>query len=136
LRGSRLNRITAAIADASPEQLLALKQAEVKHVEFMAQLGINSVRDLEKIAADDRASARDREVKTGDVWTPRALAVMVITGYAFVQWFVLNNIVPPDMREIVLRSMGTLDAALGLVLSYYFGSSAGRDNGTPDGGKP
>ena len=27
------------------------------------------------------------------------------------------------MRDMALRSLGTLDAALGLVLSYYFGSS-------------
>jgi hypothetical protein len=37
----------------------------------------------------------------------------------------MSHIVPQEMREIVLRSMGTLDMALGLVLGYYFGSSAG-----------
>jgi hypothetical protein len=42
-----------------------------------------------------------------------------------IQWYILTHIVPPDMRDIVLRSMGTLDMFLGMVLTYYFGSSAG-----------
>ena len=35
----------------------------------------------------------------------------------------MSHIVPTEMREIVLRSMGALD--MGLVLGYYFGYSAG-----------
>lgn len=50
---------------------------------------------------------------------------MIVTGYLALQWYILAHIVPQEMREIVLRSMGTLDMALGLVLGYYFGSSAG-----------
>lgn len=123
-----------ALANASPDQLLALKQAESAHAEFMAKLGFNNVQALDRIAADDRANAREREIKTGDS-TPRILSALVVVGYAAVQWFILANIVPSEMRDIVLRSMGTLDAALGLVLSYYFGSSAGRDAiGTRAGG--
>jgi hypothetical protein len=114
-------QVSDAIAKATPADLLALKQAAQQFEKDMAALGV----DLEKIAAEDRASARDREIKTGDSWTPRILAAIVVVGYLSVQWYILSHIVPTEMREIVLRSMGTLDMALGLVLGYYFGSSAG-----------
>lgn len=48
-----------------------------------------------------------------------------MVGYLAVQWYTMSHIIPQEMREIVLRSMGALDMALGLVLGYYFGSSVG-----------
>lgn len=114
-------QVSEALANASSADLQALNNADQQFQKEMAALGI----DLEKIAAEDRASARDREIKTGDSWTPRILGSVVVVGYLAVQWYLLSHIVPTEMREIVLRSMGTLDMALGLVLGYYFGSSAG-----------
>jgi hypothetical protein len=108
-----------AVVGATPEQLLALKQADQQFAIRMRELDI----DLDKMAVTDRDSARRREVDAHDSWTPRLLAGAVIVGYAAVQWFILGHVVDQSMREIVLRSMGTLDAALGLVLAYYFGSA-------------
>jgi hypothetical protein len=42
-----------------------------------------------------------------------------------VQWFLLTHIIDGSMRELIARVLGTLDGALMLVLSFYFGSSAG-----------
>jgi len=116
--------ITAAVAGATPEQLQALKLAELNFKVRMQELGFQHETDMEKLAADDRANARDREIKTGDSWTPRVLAALFVAGWFFVQWFLLNHVVPAEMREIVMRSLGTMDMALGLILGYYFGSSA------------
>ncbi len=114
-------QVSEAIAKATPADLLAMKNADQQFQKDMASIGV----DLEKIAAEDRGNARDREIKTGDSWTPRILAAVVVIGYLAVQWYIMSHIVPTEMREIVLRSMGTMDMALGLVLGYYFGSSAG-----------
>lgn len=114
-------QVSEAIAKATPADLLAMRNADQQFQKDMASIGV----DLEKIAAEDRANARDREIKTGDSWTPRILGAVVVIGYLAVQWYIMSHIVPTEMREIVLRSMGTLDMALGLVLGYYFGSSAG-----------
>jgi hypothetical protein len=111
--------VAAALRLATPEQLLALKQADQAFAVKMEELGI----DLERIAAGDRDSARKREIETKD-WTPKILAALVVSGYITVQWYILSHVIDPAMREIVLRSFGTLDAALTMVLSYYFGSSA------------
>jgi hypothetical protein len=116
--------IKAALSGATPEQMLALKEADNDFKIQMTKLGFDNLQALEKTAADDRNSARQREMAVKD-YTPRILAGLIVALYGGVQIFLLTNVVNEDMREIVMRSLGTLDASLGLVLSYYFGSSAG-----------
>lgn len=103
------------------EQMAALKTAEANLKIKLRELDI----DLEKIHAGDRASARDMATKTGDVWTPRVLAFVVLITWGVVQHHLLTAVVDSTMRELVARLLGTLDAALMAVLYYYYGSSAG-----------
>lgn len=109
-----------AILGATPEQLLEIKKVEQQFIIDMKRLDI----DLEKIAAGDRDSARQREIETKDN-TPKVLAGLIVGLYIYVQWYLLSSVIDPSMKDFVLRSLGMLDAALGLVLGYYFGSSAG-----------
>lgn len=111
--------VAAAIKGASPEDLLKVKQAEISFQQRMRELDI----DLVKISAGDRDSARKRESEVKD-WTPRILAFAIVATWGCVQWYILHNVIHDDMRELVMRVLGTLDAALMLVLAYYFGASA------------
>jgi hypothetical protein len=89
--------------------------------------------DLEyaKLDAADRDSARKREseisTSASAPWYSKAvtplIAVGVFIAWSFVQWFLLNNVIALEMREIVLRLLGQLDAAFMLILTYYFGAS-------------
>lgn len=121
---------TAALAKATPEQIAAIKQAEEQFQLQMKQLEIQSVEELEKLASDDRASARNREIQVKDL-TPRilAFAVVVLCFAGEGLYFFLG---PPRNAspELIGRILGTLDSCLILVLSYYFGSSAGSDRKT------
>lgn len=101
------------------EQIVAVKAAEQAFAIRCRELDI----DLEKIHVADRDSARKREVDTKD-WTPRILAFVVVVTWGAVQWYLLRHVIHEDMRELVMRVLGTLDAALMLVLSYYYGASA------------
>lgn len=106
---------------ATPEQLLALKKAENDFAIQMRELDI----DLERIANDDRNSARNREVKTKD-WTPRILAALITLGYFGALFYMLSNGLPQHGgSEAMLVMLGTLGTAWGGVVAYYFGSSAG-----------
>lgn len=106
---------------ATPEQLLALKKAENDFAVQMRELDI----DLERIANDDRNSARNREVKTKD-WTPRILAALITLGYFGALFYMLSNGLPQHGgSEAMLVMLGTLGTAWGGVVAYYFGSSAG-----------
>jgi hypothetical protein len=115
------DEVAAAIVGANPETLMKLKQAEFDFRKAMEELDI----ERDKLAFGDRASAREREVKTGDNWTPRLLAFVILLGWISLQWFLLHEIVPEQNKDLIMRGMGILDIAVGLVLGYYFGSSAG-----------
>jgi len=80
--------------------------------------------DFEKLAVADRASARQMQMTTGS-FIPPALSVMIVLAWAAVQFFLLTHVIEPTMRELIARVLGTLDGALMLVLSFYFGSSSG-----------
>ena len=113
--------LAEAAAKATPEQLLALKQAENDFAIKMRELDI----DLERIANEDRNSARNREVATKD-WTPRILAGLITVGYFGALFYMLRNGLPQHGgSEAMLVMLGTLGTAWGGVVAYYFGSSAG-----------
>jgi hypothetical protein len=112
--------VVSAVKGATPEQLAALKQIDADLKAMYLQAGVK----LEEIAAADRDSARKREVATGDSWTPRLLAVFIMGAWLFIQYSLLTQIVPSEMREIFIRGLGTLDMAVGLCLGYYYGSSS------------
>jgi hypothetical protein len=110
--------IMTALGSPTGDQLANLKKIDADFKVQMKSLDI----DLERIAAGDRDSARQMQIATHD-WTPRVIAFIVVAAWVFIQWHLFNGAVPDSMRELISRMLGTLDAALTLVLSYYFGSS-------------
>jgi hypothetical protein len=116
-----------AMANAllQPAQIVQLRLAEQDFEKNMAELGLKTKEDLLKIDADDRANARDREVKTGDK-TPKYLGWTVVLATFGLEGTMLFHALPPNIDPVILgRILGTLDMAVALVLGYYFGSSAG-----------
>ena len=113
-----------AAAQATPEQLLALKKAEQDFAVKMRELDI----DLERIANADRDSARNREIKTKD-WMPRILAFIVVGGFMLTVFMVLAGYVEGMRDPLMATTVGTLigfvSAKCEQVVAYYFGSSAG-----------
>jgi hypothetical protein len=86
-----------------------------------------------RLDAADRDSARKRELEiatsTAAPWYSKMvtplLAVGVFALWALINYTLLTHQIPihSDMREIVIRMLGSLDAATMLILSYYFGNS-------------
>jgi hypothetical protein len=84
-----------------------------------------------KLDAADRDSARKRELEiatsSAAPWYSKMVTPVLAIGM-FILWgtvnlLLLNNAIPDGMREIVIRMLGSLDAANMLILSYYFGNS-------------
>jgi hypothetical protein len=111
----------AALLNATPEQLQKLKDGDNAFKLQMKTLGVQE----EQLAYADTASARAREIAVKDN-TPKILAYLVITLVAVAEGSMLFFGQPKNIDGVVLgRILGTLDAALIMVLGYYFGSSAG-----------
>lgn len=113
--------IEAALAKgATFEQIAKLKEAELDFQKRLAELDV----DLAKLEVQDRDSARRRQVDMHD-WTPNVLAVVILIGYAVVQWRVLQAPIPEANRDIVMRTLGTLDFVLATVVGFFYGTSLG-----------
>jgi len=123
--------IKSSISGATPEQMLALKKADQDFALQMQELGFKNVSDLEKIAADDRNSARNREIQTGDHFTPRLLAIVVTIGFFAVLGYLIKYGLPGgEGRDALLIMLGSLGTAWTGIVAYYFGSSAGSKDKT------
>ena len=109
-----------AMATASPEQLAAVKKIDADFKVQMKSLDI----DLERIAVDDRKSARDMQKETRD-WIPRALAVSVTAGFFAILIYMLVYGLPTSGNEALLLLLGALQTAWGGIIAFYFGSSSG-----------
>jgi hypothetical protein len=122
--GNTVEAITQAVAGATPEQMILLKEADHKFSLQMQQMGFAHESELEQIAADDRASARNREIALKD-HTPAMLAAAVTLGFFGVLTYILGYGVPKVGGDALLVMLGSLGTAWSGIIAFYFGSSAG-----------
>ena len=100
------------------DQLVQLKQAEIELQKQAASLGL----DFEKLAVDDRKSARDMQSTTRS-YLPPVLAVLVTLGFfGILLSLMYGAVAKTDEVMIMLGSLGTAWTG---IIAFYFGSSAG-----------
>jgi len=116
--------ISAAVAGATPEQMVQLRQAEAELQAKLQEMGFQHVEELEKIAESDRESARARQIAVKDR-VPGLLAVGVTLGFFGTLGVVGLHGVVDKSRDLVNIMLGSLGTAWVAVVQYYFGSSAG-----------
>ena len=117
--------VSAALQNASPEQLAAIKKIDADFKVRMKELDI----DLERIAAGDRDSARQMQTATND-WVPKLLAVVITIGFFGILVWMLVNGMPKNGTEALLMMLGALGTAWTGVVNFYYGSSAGSKQKT------
>jgi len=113
-------QVSAAMANATPEQLAALKKIDADFKVSMKELDI----DLERISAGDRDSARKMQTETKD-WVPKVLAVVITLGFFGILVWMLVQGMPQTGTEALLMMLGALGTAWTGVVNFYYGSSAG-----------
>lgn len=124
LNESTESAIKTALSGTTPEQLLALKSAEQAFTIRMREIGVNSERDMEALAVNDRDSARKREMAVGDK-TARNLAYAVTGGFFGLLIAMMFVDIPESSKEVLYVMVGTLGTAWTGVFAYYFGSTKG-----------
>lgn len=122
LSSSTEKAISQAISGATPEQMLALKKADQEFALRMQELGFTNIKELEQIAANDRDSARRREMVVQDR-IPAILATVVTVGFFGLLGFMLTHEVPIVNKDILNVMLGSLGTAWLSIIFYYFGTS-------------
>jgi len=120
--GNEEQQLAAAMASATPADLLKLKQADQQFRLDMRKLGV----DLARIDAADRNSAR-RMAKERGIWPQVTLSVVYTVAYGVVlYYFMTGQISVPESQRILFGSLlGFLTAAQTQIFNFWFGSSHG-----------
>ena len=112
--------INQAMAVATPEQMLQLKQAEQAFEVQMKELEV----DVFALEVQDKQDARGAFSKD---WTARIMGIVVVGG--FMGYIFLVTLQPPEQNSEALINLvlGYLGGLASAVISFYFGAS-----NTPD----
>lgn len=119
-------KVEQALAGATPEDMLKLKQADQQFMRDMKALDV----DLEKIAGADRDSARRMQTETKSN-VPGILAGVVTVGFFGILIGMLTGDLDTKGTPELLLLIGSLSTSWGMVVSFYFGSTAnsrGKDD--------
>jgi len=119
--------IKQAIGGATPEQLLALKQADQAFALQMQELGFKQLSDLEAIAAGDRKDARDMQ-KSVRSWVPAALSCGITVGYFAVLIGMMTGRFSISDNQAMLLMLGSLSTAWVSVMAFWFGTTNSSQN--------
>lgn len=102
------------------EQVAQLKMAELELQKQAQELGLN----FEKLAVEDRKSAREMQATTRS-WVPPLLAAAVTVGFfAILGGMMFGKMSVADNTALTMM-LGSLGTAWTGIIAYYFGSSAG-----------
>jgi len=113
-------KIAQILASPNPEIMLKLKEADHQFKIDLGRLGI----DLERIHAEDRDSARRRQVALKDS-TPAYLAVMLSAMFFGSLYMIFQIGIPEANKPLIHVMLGSLGTAWISAMTYFFGSSTG-----------
>jgi hypothetical protein len=106
------NKLTA-------DQVAQLKLAEIELAKQAQELGLN----FEKLAVDDRKSAREMQATTRSMMPPILASAVTVGFFGIVVMMFFNQI--DSNNPAILMMLGSLGTAWTGIIAYYFGSSAG-----------
>ena len=119
LQNATPDTVSVALANATPDQLAAIKKADQDFAAKMKELDIN----LEQIDASDRANARTMQTNLRSN-VPAMLAGLITTGFfGILIGMLAGYLTSKDSPELNIL-IGALSTAWGMVVSFYYGSSA------------
>ncbi len=115
--------IKQAISGATPEQMLALKQADQAFAIQMQALGFKQLADMEAIAAGDRKDARGMQVATRSK-VPGMMSFIITVGFLGLLTGMMTGYLKAEDNQAMLLMLGALGVAFGQVINYWLGSTS------------
>ena len=115
--------IKQALGGATPEQMLALKEADNAFSIQMQALGFKEITDLEALAVGDRKDARAMQESTKSS-IPAALSVIITLGFLGLLTGMMTGYFKAEDNQAMLLMLGALGVAFGQVINFWLGSTA------------
>jgi len=115
--------IKTAISGATPEQMLALKNADQTFALRMQELGYKNIETLAALSVENTKDAREMQRVTRSV-VPAILSILITVGFFGILLGMLSGHLTATDNQALLIMLGALGAAWGAVVNYWFGSSA------------
>ncbi|MCL2791082.1 MAG: hypothetical protein FWD79_10620 [Desulfobulbus sp.] len=115
--------IERAVLGMTPELMLKIKEVDAGLKKNLIQAGV----DLERIAQEDRASARDLAGRTG-VTMQVAITLILTAIFASCIWAMFAGHMEhlsEATRSILNMAIGTVGGYLGAAVTFFLGSTAG-----------
>lgn len=117
------DEIETALASATPDMLLKLKQADQAFALEMKKLDV----DIYSLETKDVQSAR--ALFSVNYWPQMILSAVFILGYVVLVFGLLTGKIgsglPPDVMGMVQTLIGVLTASVTGIMGFWFGSSFG-----------
>jgi len=112
-------KIGAALESGlTPDQLVAVKQADADLQMKLAELGVETFR----LEVSDHAGARHMQEETRS-WTPPILATVITVGFLFIIVGLLTGSLKLWESSGLTILLGGLAGSFSSVVGYYFGAS-------------
>lgn len=121
--------IKAALAGATPADMLAIKNADNDFALKMQELGYADTEKLAELAVDNTKNAREMQMNTKSM-IPAILSILITVGFFGILIGMLSGKLTATDNQALLIMLGALGAAWGAVVNYYFGSSADSSHKT------
>ncbi|SFB63634.1 hypothetical protein [Azotobacter beijerinckii] len=115
--------VKQAISGATPEQMLALKQADNDYALQMQALGFKQIADLEALASSDRKDARAMQTSQRSR-VPAILSVIVTVGYFGILIGMMLGLLKVADTQSLMIMLGSLSTGWGVVMSFWFGTTS------------
>ena len=113
-------KIERALQQATPEQLAEIKKAELDFEVRMQELEV----DVFELETKDIQDARKNFARD---WTARVIGLVMV--FFFCGYIAMITIMPPEQNsmELINLVLGYMGGLVSAVVSFYFGSSQGRE---------
>ena len=123
LQDKTTDSIKQALSGATPEQMLALKEADQTFAIKMQELGFSDVEKLAALAVENTKDARNMQIQVRSK-VPAILATVITLGFFLILGGMLHGDLSVTDNNALMILLGALGAAWGNIVNYYFGSSA------------
>jgi len=129
LSDKTVDAVKGAIMGASPETLLALKEADQNFALQMQALGFQNVKDLEAIAAGDRDSARKMQMENKSIM-PAIITSGILSSFIGMGLALFFIPIPDPNRDQIIFMLGQLSGFTGSAIAFWLGTTRQSEDKT------